>query len=241
MRRAAASERSSGLSLVARLGFAAFLAVGLAAGAVTVLHHRSTAAADAASIPDQTGTAQPRTTKASKAGFDSIGALLGGRPADTTGSPSDTQAAKVALGPVSGLPLPRFVSLKADHVNVRQGPTRDHAVTFIFQRAGLPVEIVAEFENWRRIRDSEGSEGWVMQSMVSGRRTALVSPWSKAASLPIYRQADARSGVSALLQPGVQASIRSCAGGWCRLDGPGFSGWIRDDRLWGAYPGEAVD
>ncbi len=85
--------------------------------------------------------------------------------------------ATVQTGP-SGLPLPRFVSLKSDRVNVRAGPGQSHRVAWVFSRAGLPVEIVAEFENWRRIRDSDGSEGWVFHSLLSGRRTGVVAPWS---------------------------------------------------------------
>ena len=76
-------------------------------------------------------------------------------------------------GPVSGLPLPRYVSLKSDRVNVREGPSKEHPTLWIYERAALPVEITAEFETWRKIRDSEGAEGWVLHSLLSGRRTAL--------------------------------------------------------------------
>ena len=75
--------------------------------------------------------------------------------------------------------FPRYVSLKTDRVNLREGPSKDHRTAWVFQRAGLPVEIVAEYETWRRIRDSEGTEGWVLHSLLSGRRTALVMPWAK--------------------------------------------------------------
>lgn len=78
----------------------------------------------------------------------------------------------------SGLPVPRFVSLKSDSVNVRQGPSRDQAVIWRYVRAGMPVEITQEFENWRRIRDFEGGEGWVFHSLLSGTRTAIVAPWA---------------------------------------------------------------
>src|SRR5262252_8595740 len=91
-------------------------------------------------------------------------------------------AAALAL---SGLPVPRFVSLKPDRVNVRGGPTRDHEVTFVYTRAGLPVEITAESDNWRRIRDWEGSEGWVYHSLLSGRRTSVVMPKDKSALVPL--------------------------------------------------------
>src|SRR6266542_3180759 len=89
-------------------------------------------------------------------------------------------AEQLSTGSASGLPVPRFVSLKSDRVNVRAGPTRDHDVTWVYTRAALPVEVTAEFENWRRIRDWEGAEGWVYHSLLSGRRTAIVASKSKA-------------------------------------------------------------
>ena len=84
----------------------------------------------------------------------------------------------------SGLPVPRYVSLKSDHVNVRGGPTKDNDVAWIFTRSGLPVEITAESDNWRRIRDWEGSEGWVYHSLLSGRRTAMVTSKHKDELVP---------------------------------------------------------
>src|SRR3989442_8252856 len=99
-------------------------------------------------------------------------------------------AAEFATGPKSGLPLPRFVSLNPDKVNVRGGPTRDHEVTWQYTRAGLPVEITAESDNWRRIRDWEGAEGWVYHSMLSGRRTAVVTVKGKGELVPLYGQPD---------------------------------------------------
>ena len=89
----------------------------------------------------------------------------------------------------SGLPVPRFVSIKADRVNVRGGPDKDHDVSFIFTRVGWPVEITAEFENWRRIRDSDGSEGWVYHSLLSGKRTAAVQLKSKTDLAPLHAEA----------------------------------------------------
>ncbi len=83
-------------------------------------------------------------------------------------------AEQAATGPASGLPVPRFVSLKSDRVNVRAGPTKDHDVVWVYARSALPVEVTAEFENWRRIRDWEGAEGWVYHSLLSGRRTAII-------------------------------------------------------------------
>src|SRR6267154_5254334 len=141
----------------------------------------------------------------------------------------------------SGLPVPRYVSLKSDHVNVRAGPTKDNDVAWVFTRPGLPVEITAEYENWRRVRDSEGSEGWVYHSLLSGRRTAVVTMKNKDDLAPLYDRADPSSAVAARLQAGVVAQVRKCASGWCRVAGNGFDGWIEQQRLWGVYADEKVD
>src|ERR1700731_4689684 len=120
--------------------------------------------------------------------------------------------AETAIGPKSGLPVPRFVSLKPDRVNVRSGPTRDHEVAWVYTRAGLPVEITAESDNWRRIRDWEGAEGWVYHSMLSGRRTALVKAKQNDGLVPLFAKPDAGAEVIARLQSGVVASVRQCTG-----------------------------
>jgi SH3-like domain-containing protein len=150
-------------------------------------------------------------------------------------------AGEVGLGPKSGLPVPRFVSLKPDRVNVRAGPTRDHEVTFVYTRAGLPVEITAESDNWRRIRDWEGSDGWVYHSLLSGRRTAVVTSKDKDQLVPLYDNADSNGAVVARLQAGVLATVKRCTGSWCRIAGPGFDGWAVQVQLWGVYPNEKVD
>ncbi|TMJ21430.1 MAG: aspartyl-trna synthetase [Alphaproteobacteria bacterium] len=141
----------------------------------------------------------------------------------------------------SGLPVPRYVSLKSDHVNVRAGPTKDNDVAWVYTRSGLPVEITAEFENWRRVRDSEGAEGWVYHSLLSGRRTAVVTMKSKDELAPLYDRADETSAVSARLQAGVVAQVKKCTTGWCHVAGNGFDGWIQQQRLWGVYADEKVE
>ena len=107
--------------------------------------------------------------------------------------------------------MPRYVSLKSDHVNVRAGPTKDNDVAWVYTRSGLPVEITAEFENWRRVRDSEGAEGWVYHSLLSGRRTAVVTMKNKDELAPLYDRADPTSAVAARLQAGVVAQVKKCA------------------------------
>jgi len=150
-------------------------------------------------------------------------------------------AGEMSAGPKSGLPVPRFVSLKPDRVNVRGGPTRDHEVTFVYTRSGLPVVITAESDNWRRIRDWEGSEGWVYHSLLSGRRTAVATPKDKNQLVPLYDSGDSNAAVIARLQAGVLATVKRCTGNWCRLVGPGFDGWVVQEQLWGVYPNEKVE
>ena len=155
--------------------------------------------------------------------------------------PAACQAAGEAAGSASGLPVPRFVSLKSDRVNVRSGPNKDQDVRWVYTRAGMPVEVTAEFENWRRIRDWEGAEGWVYHSLLSGKRTAVVVPNLKDDLVPLYQSADPDSNVVAKLQSGVLGQLKSCNGLWCEFVGKNFNGWIRQERLWGAYPNEKVE
>jgi SH3-like domain-containing protein len=150
-------------------------------------------------------------------------------------------ASEPAAKNTAGLPVPRFVSLKSDRVNVRGGPTKDHDVTWVYTRSGLPVEITAEFENWRRIRDWEGAEGWVYHSLLSGRRTAVVVAKSKNDLVPVMAKADAAADVSAKVEAGVVGTVKSCSGNWCHFTGDKFDGWIQQERLWGVYPNETVD
>ncbi|MBM3606945.1 MAG: hypothetical protein FJX29_00620 [Alphaproteobacteria bacterium] len=148
-------------------------------------------------------------------------------------------------GRETGLRVPRYVSLKSDRVNLRQGPAKEHKTLWVFRRAGLPVEITAEFENWRRIRDADGDEGWVLHSLLSGRRTAVIAPWKKSEGqqelLELRASATAEAPVTARVEPRVVASVRRCDGKWCRISGRGFDGFIPQDKLWGVYPDEALN
>jgi SH3-like domain-containing protein len=141
----------------------------------------------------------------------------------------------------SGLPVPRFVSIKADRVNVRGGPDKDHDVSFIFTRVGWPVEITAEFENWRRIRDSDGSEGWVYHSLLSGSRMAAIQMKEKTDLALLHDEPDANSPVLAKLEAGVLGAVKACTGTWCHLVGKNFNGWVEQDDLWGVYPNEKIE
>lgn len=174
-------------------------------------------------------------------GVLALGLIFVGQPGGARAQQGNPEEASGPVGRTSGLPVPRFVSLKADKVNVRSGPTRDHAVAWVFTRAGLPVEITAEFETWRRIRDADGAEGWVYHSMLSGRRTALVSPWKGGEPTTLFSEPSRSASVRARLEPGVLGKIEHCDGRWCHFFESGFDGYVEQERLWGVYPGEKVE
>jgi SH3-like domain-containing protein len=146
----------------------------------------------------------------------------------------------------SGLPVPRFVSLKSDRVNLRQGPGIEYPTAWVFRRAGLPVEVIKEFESWRQVRDAEGTTGWVLGSMLSGRRTAVILPWEAKAGqgqqpLALLRDGESdRAAAVAQVEAGVLASILTCDGKWCRVSVGGFRGYIEQSKLWGAYKDEVI-
>jgi len=158
-----------------------------------------------------------------------------------TGAPQAAAPSPGVQRGVTGLPVPRFVSLKASRVNLRVGPGEDYNVSWVFVRPGLPVEVIQEYDNWRRIRDSDGTVGWVFQSLLSGKRTVVVSPWSKGDPLPIRSYAAPDATVSAYLQPGVMGTVDRCRDSWCRISGADYSGWIPEDQLWGVYQHEEID
>lgn len=158
--------------------------------------------------------------------------------------------AQTAFG-ASGLPLPRFASLRADEINVRVGPGQRYDVAWVYVQAGLPVEIIQEFDNWRKIRDFEGAEGWVHRNLLSGERTALIAPWLREETEPLLARPDDGASVRAYAGAMVLVSIDECRSAWCAVSGQftpedgarprDFGGWIAQDKLWGVYPDEAVN
>jgi len=134
-------------------------------------------------------------------------------------------------------PVPRFVSLKADEVNVRVGPGRQYPLKWTYVVSGVPVEIIAEWDNWRKIRDWEGQEGWVHSAMLSSKRTVIVTGEKRT----LYRRADAASPPVVRLRPGIIADIEDCIDGWCRIEVRNYRGWLKRSDFWGVYPGEQID
>lgn len=159
-------------------------------------------------------------------------------------APSDpsTEAVAAGKGP-SGLTIPRYVSLKSDRVNLRAGPGTDYPTSWVFRRAGLPLEVIKEFESWRQVRDAEGTTGWVLQSFLSGRRTALVLPWdvkpgAPPPQVPIMYGDSTSSRTIALVEAGVIANVHECDSVWCRVSVDTYRGYIEQKKLWGVYAGE---
>ena len=139
------------------------------------------------------------------------------------------------VGPVTKLPLPRYVSLRSNEINVRRGPGLDYRKDWVFQRAGLPVRIVDEYGDWRRVVDSDGAGGWVYHSLLSGRRTALVT-----AEEATLRDRPVETAVPvAKAEQGVVAGLGPCEPRWCQIEIQGVRGWVLRNRIWGVETGEA--
>jgi SH3-like domain-containing protein len=137
--------------------------------------------------------------------------------------------------------LPRFVSLKQQKTNVRVGPGTQYPIRWVYQREGLPVEIIAQFGNWRRIRGSDSSDGWVHAALLSARRTALAAPWSTI-SVNLRARPRDRASIVARLQPRVLVHVKRCDRAWCAVDVPehDLRGYVRQVKLWGVYPDEII-
>ncbi|WP_207455997.1 SH3 domain-containing protein [Azospirillum sp. SYSU D00513] len=137
----------------------------------------------------------------------------------------------------TGLPLPRFVTLRSNEVNARSGPGVRYPVEWVFVRKEMPVEITAEFDTWRRIRDWEGSEGWVHQSMLSGKRSIMI----RGETRTILKEARDGAPAVARAEPGVMGWLQRCQGPWCEVNLQGYKGWLPRDAFWGVYENEVVE
>ena len=138
----------------------------------------------------------------------------------------------------SGLPIPRFVSLKNDETNIRTGPGTRYPIQWVYRRAAMPVEVIEEFDLWRKVRDAEGTTGWVHKSMVVGSRTVMI----KGKEPHIVRlDADLKSKPILKAEPSVIASLLECQQNWCRIQVSGRKGWIEKQYIWGAYKDEIFD
>ena len=139
-----------------------------------------------------------------------------------------------ARGPVTNLPLPRYVSLKTSEGNARRGPSLSHRIDWVYKRRGMPLEVTAEFGHWRRVRDRDGAGGWVHYSLLSGVRTVLVEK----DMVELHSQPYDDAETLAQAEIGVVARLGECTVTWCRITAGGERGWVRKSAIWGVKPGE---
>ena len=137
----------------------------------------------------------------------------------------------------SGLPVPRFAALRSGEVNMRTGPGTRYPIEWVFIHQGLPVEIIAEYEIWRRVREPDGTEGWVHKISLTGKRSAIVT----GASRDLRHDHDDKASVVAHLEVGAIGQLISCNPEWCKLKFNGIKGYLRKKDFWGAYPNEVFD
>ena len=140
-------------------------------------------------------------------------------------------------GPVTKLPIPRFVSMKADEGNVRRGPSLSHRIDWVFRHRGMPLEVIGEFGHWRRVRDSEGAGGWMHYTLLSGVRTVIVQEDMTALLSKPVPNSDPRAQAEA----GVIARLERCTPDWCRIKAETARGWVPKSTLWGVRPDEIRD
>ncbi|MFT3975114.1 MAG: SH3 domain-containing protein [Amaricoccus sp.] len=141
------------------------------------------------------------------------------------------------VGTVTSLPIPRFVSLRAEEANARRGPSLDQRVDWEFVHQGLPLEVTAEYGQWRRVQDADGMGGWVHHALLSGVRTALVTATDP---VPLRAGPEDTAAVRGMAEPGAIGRLESCAGAWCEFGAGGVSGWLPRTVLWGVGPDETV-
>lgn len=139
-----------------------------------------------------------------------------------------------ARGPVTNLPIPRYVSMKASEANIRRGPGLTHRIDWVFQHRGMPLRITAEFSNWRRVEDQDGVGGWVHYSLLSGTRTVRVLE----PLVTMYSSASDSVRANAQIEGGAIARLMECEPDWCRISADGYRGWVRKDVIWGVAADE---
>ena len=139
----------------------------------------------------------------------------------------------------SGLPLPRYVSLRAGEVNLRTGPGVQYPVEWVYRKSGLPLEVIAEYKAWRKIRDWQGSQGWVHQTMLSSKRTFIVTGISR----DLRAKPSTSAALLAQVQSNVSGNLLACPPGnaFCKVEVSGFDGWMNRADFWGLLKGEAFE
>ena len=143
-------------------------------------------------------------------------------------------SAAPAYAQSENLPLPRYAAFKSGEVNLRAGPGENYPKQWVYQRAGMPVEIFEEWDTWRRIRDYQGVVGWVSVNLLTSKRMAIVIETRRT----LHDSPSETAPAVAQLDPGVIGRIEECNGDWCRLEVKGYEGWLKRTEVWGVNPTE---
>lgn len=133
------------------------------------------------------------------------------------------------------LPVPRFVTIKFDEVNARTGPENDCPIGWVFTKKGEPVEVIAQYGQWRKIRDIDNDGGWVHSSVISGNRSVIIN---SNLNINLMDNPDVGSQVIAVLAPKIRCKLLKCHPDWCRINCQSYKGWVPLKSLWGVYPEE---
>ena len=148
----------------------------------------------------------------------------------------------------SGLPLPRFVTTRSEPINVRVGPGQKYDIAWTYLKSGIPVEILQEFDTWRKIRGMDGNEGWIHQNLLAGTRAGYVTPLLANGELGLLASQSDDASIRARLGPGLKVTIKQCDGTWCEVSASDpaqrsttYSGYVHQEELWGVYPDEVFD
>lgn len=147
------------------------------------------------------------------------------------------KTAKIKRGSVTNFPIPRFVSLKATQANARRGPSLSHRIDWVFKLRGYPLEVIAEYGHWRRVRDYEDATGWVHYTLISGVRTVLV----QRETVDLLARPDPSSRVIARAEKGAVLRLLECDIEWCKASADGYKGWLEKTGLWGIRPDEILE
>ena len=153
-------------------------------------------------------------------------------------------------GNPSGLPLPRFATTRSDPINVRVGPGTKYEVSWTYLKSVIPIEIIQEFDTWRKIRDVDGDEGWVHQNLLAGTRAGYAAPLMANGEVVVRAGQSDEANARARLGAGFKVIIKQCDGVWCDVTATSqdanprstsYSGYVRQEELWGVYPDEEFD
>jgi SH3-like domain-containing protein len=128
----------------------------------------------------------------------------------------------------------KYEALRFGKIKMHTGPGQQYPVSWVYQRKGLPVKVVAAYDVWRKVVDADGTTGWMQENMLSDKRTVAVVGVQR----HLMSDASPNAATVALADPGTIAQVKACKGGWCQVKFTDYEGWIRQSEVWGTAPNE---